>query len=91
MKWGFTPEQVTSGEIEYTLKQFREDLHREVADNFPEYDEKDLETMFHLAYDVCYITAAKRDFKELLLHCTLRGIKVTKEFLELLRDANKDN
>jgi len=91
MKWEFTGEQVVKGEINYSLEEFREDFYLEVKDNFPEYDKKALDSIFRLAYDVCYCVATKRDLGELLKHCKKKGIKADIKYLGLIRDSNLEN
>lgn len=91
MKWDFTPQQVANGEVDYTAAQFREDLRREIIDNFPEYDEGQLDAMLNIAFDVCYCTAMRHDLKNLLAHCTSKGMQVDEKYLELIRDSNAEN
>ncbi len=91
MKWDFTGDQVVKGEVDYSLEEFREDFYAEVKDNFPEYDTKALDSIYRLAYDVCYCVATQRDLGELLKHCRGKGIKADIKYLELIRDSNLDN
>jgi hypothetical protein len=91
MKWDFTGEQVVKGEADYSLEEFREDFYREVKENFPEYDKKALDSIYRLAYDVCYCVATKRDLEELLKHCKKKGIKADIKYLGLIRDSNLEN
>jgi len=91
MQWDFTAEQVAKGEVEYTIEEFRNDFYAEVKDNFPEYDEKALDGIFRLAYDVCYCTAVRQDLGDLLKHCRAKGIRADKKYLQLIRDSNLDN
>ncbi len=91
MKWDFTGDQVVKGEVDYSLEEFREDFYAEVKDNFPEYDTKALDSIYRLAYDVCYCVATQRDLGELLKHCREKGIKADIKYLELIRDSNLDN
>jgi len=91
MKWEFTGEQVVRGEVSYSLEAFREDFYAEVKDNFPEYGREALDSMYRLAYDVCYCAATKRDLAELLKHCRKKGIKADIKYLGLIRDSNLEN
>ena len=91
MKWDFTGDQVVKGEVDYSLEEFREDFYAEVKDNFPEYETKALDSIYRLAYDVCYCVATQRDLGELLKHCRGKGIKADIKYLELIRDSNLDN
>ena len=91
MKWEFTCEQVASGEVEYTVDEFRKDFYEEVKINFPEYSDTELNTMFRMAYDVCYCCAVRQDMDELLKHLTEKGIPADKKYLELIRDSNLKN
>jgi hypothetical protein len=91
MKWEFTGEQVVKGEVSYSLEDFREDFYLEVKDNFPEYDKKALDSIYRLAYDVCYCAATKRELDELLKHFKKKGIKADLKYLELIRDSNLEN
>ncbi len=91
MEWTFTGEQVVKGEVNYSLEDFRQDFYAEVKDNFPEYGPQDLNTMYRLAYDICYCTAARRDLADLLEHCRGKGIKADLKYLELIRDSNLAN
>jgi hypothetical protein len=91
MKWDFTGRQVVSGEVTYTLEEFRADFYHEVKENFPEYDDKQLYGIFRLAYDVCYCAASQRKLGELLAHCKAAGIKADLKYLTLIRDSNLDN
>lgn len=91
MKWNFTGRQVVSGEVSYTLEQFRADFYREVQENFPDYSGDDLRAMFQLAYDVCYCTASQRKLGELLAYCRKKGITADLKYLKLIRDSNFDN
>ena len=91
MRWEFTGEQVVKGEVNYSLEEFREDFYLEVKDNFPEYDKKALDSIYRLAYDVCYCVATKRDLDELLKHFKKKGIKADLKYLSLIRDSNLEN
>jgi len=91
MEWDFTGIQVVKGEVTYSLEEFRRDFYQEVKENFPEYDAAALESMFRLAYDVCYCCASQRDLAELLKYCRKKGIKADKKYLELIRDSNLAN
>lgn len=91
MQWDFTGIQVVRGEVAYSLEEFRRDFYEEVKENFPEYDAEALESMFRLAYDVCYCCASQRDLGELLKYCRKKGIKADKKYLELIRDSNLAN
>ncbi|MCX5896489.1 MAG: hypothetical protein NTZ51_11770 [Proteobacteria bacterium] len=91
MKWDFTGDQVVKGEVDYSLEEFRKDFYAEVKNNFPEYDTKALDSIYRLAYDVCYCVATQRDLGELLKHCREKGIKADIKYLELIRDSNLDN
>ena len=91
MKWNFTGEQVVKGEVDYSLEEFRKDFYGEVKDNFPEYGTEKLDSIYRLAYDVCYCTAAQRDLGELLEHCREKGLKADMKYLELIRDSNLAN
>ncbi len=91
MKWGFTGEMVVKGEVDYSLEEFRGDFYLEVQDNFPEYDKKALDSIYRLAYDICYCVATQRDLGELLKHCKKKGIKADLKYLELIRDSNLEN
>ena len=91
MQWEFTGDQVVKGEVDYSLEEFREDFYAEVKENFPEYGKEALDSMYRLAYDVCYCIAAQRDLGELLKHCKGKGIKADMKYLELIRDSNLAN
>ena len=91
MKWEFTGEQVVKAEVDYSLEEFRGDFYLEVKDNFPEYDKKALDSLYRLAYDVCYCVATQRGLGELLKHCKQKGIKADIKYLELIRDSNLEN
>jgi hypothetical protein len=91
MKWNFTGEQVVKGEVDYSLEEFRKDFFEEVKDNFPEYGTEELDSLYRLAYDVCYCTVAQRDLGELLEHCREKGLKADMRYLELIRDSNLAN
>jgi len=91
MQWDFTGEQVVKGEVAYSLEEFRGDFYAEVKDNFPEYGKEALDSIYRLAYDVCYCVATQRDLAELLKHCKQKGIKADMKYLELIRDSNPDN
>lgn len=91
MKWDFTGEQVVKGEATYSLEEFRDDFYLEVKDNFPEYDKKALDSIYRLAYDVCYCVATQRDLEELLKHCKKKGIKADLKYFGLIRDSNREN
>ncbi len=91
MKWNFTGEQVVKGEVDYSLEEFRKDFYEEVKDNFPEYGTEKLDSIYRLAYDICYCTAAQRDLGELLEHCRKKGLKADMKYLELIRDSNLAN
>jgi len=91
MEWTFTPEEVVKGEAGYSIEEFRGDLHEEVKSNFPEYSKSEMDTMYGLAYDVCYCLATSQDLNDLLEHCKEKGLKVDKNYLELIRDSNLSN
>ena len=91
MKWNFTCEEVTSGKVKYSIEEFRKDLFEEVRDNFPEYNRQQLESVFRIAYDVCYCTAVRQDLDELLKHLKSKGVNVDRKYLELIRDCNLEN
>jgi hypothetical protein len=91
MEWTFTSDQVAQGEADYSLEEFIDDFYAEVKDNFPEYGTEELDSLYRLAYDVCYCTAAQRDLGELLEHCREKGLKADMKYLELIRDSNLAN
>ncbi len=91
MQWYFTGEEVVKGEVDYSLEEFREDFYAEVKENFPEYDTDALDSIYRLAYDVCYCMAAQHDLGELLRHCREKGINADMKYLELIRDSNLAN
>ena len=91
MEWTFTAEEVVKGEVDYSIEEFRKDLFEEVKSNFPEYTKSELDTMYSLAYDVCYCIATSQDLNDLLEHCLEKGLKVKKNYLELIRDSNLSN
>ena len=91
MKWNFTGEQVVKGEVNYSLEEFRKDFYEEVKDNFPEYGTEELDSIYRLAYDICYCTAARRDLGALLEYCREKGLKADMKYLELIRDSNLAN
>jgi hypothetical protein len=91
MQWDFTGEQVVKGEVDYSLEEFRKDFYAEVKENFPEYSKEALDSMYRLAYDVCYCIAAQHDLGELLKHCREKGIKTDMKYLELIRNSNLAN
>jgi hypothetical protein len=91
MQWNFTGEQVIKGEADYSLEEFRKDLYAEVKENFPEFSAEQLDSMFRLAYDVCYCIATRRDLGDLLKHCRKKGIQADKKYLELIRNSNLAN
>ena len=71
MNWDFTGAQVVKCEVEYSLEEFRQDLYAEVKENFSDFDKKELDGIYQLAYDVCYCTATQRKLGELLAHDAL--------------------
>jgi hypothetical protein len=91
MKWAFTSEQVITGEVEYSLEEFRRDLYQEVRDNFADYSKDKLEGMFRLAYDVCYCEATQGNLAGMISHYQEKGLPVDLKYLELIRDSNRDN
>ena len=91
MNWDFTGAQVVKGEVEYSLEEFRQDLYAEVKENFSDFDKKELDGIYQLAYDVCYCTATQRKLGELLAHCKQMGIKADLKYLMLIRDSNLNN
>ena len=91
MEWTFTAEEVVKGEVDYSIEEFRKDLFEEVKSNFPEYTKSEMDTMYGLAYDVCYCIATSQDLNDLLEHCQGKGLKVDQNYLELIRDSNLSN
>jgi hypothetical protein len=91
MQWDFSREQVLSGEVSYTLEEFRKDYLAEIKENFPEFDDRETDRMFRIAYDVCYCTATNRELSELVKHLRKKGISSDVEYLELIRDSNAEN
>ncbi len=91
MKWEFTCEQVASGKVEYTVDEFRKDFYEEVKINFPEYSDTELDSMFRLAYFVCYSSAVQQDLVKLLKHLNEKDVQADKKYLELIRDSNIEN
>jgi hypothetical protein len=91
MNWDFTGEQVVKGEVAYSLEEFRKDLYAEVRENFSDYDTKELDGIYQLAYDVCYCTATQRKLGELLAHCKKMGVQADLKYLMLIRDSNLNN
>jgi hypothetical protein len=91
MEWTFTAEEVVKGEVDYTIEEFRRDLYEEVRSNFPEYSKSEMDTMFSIAYDVCYCIATSKELDDLLKHLQDKGIKADKNYLELIRDSNLAN
>jgi hypothetical protein len=91
MKWTFTSDQVANGGVEYSLEEFRRDLYQEVRDNFPDYRKDKLDGMFRLAYDVCYCEATQGTLAGMISHYREKGLPVDLNYLELIRDSNRDN
>jgi hypothetical protein len=91
MNWDFTGAQVVKGEVAYSLEEFRKDLYAEVRENFSDYDTKELDGIYQLAYDVCYCTATQRQLGELLAHCKQMGVRADLKYLMLIRDSNLNN
>ncbi len=91
MQWEFTGEQVVAGEVGYTLEEFRKDYYEEIKANFPEFDDKEVDRMFRIAYDVCYCTATNRQLGDLVAHLRKKGISSDVQYLELIRDSNAEN
>jgi len=91
MQWDFNREQVVSGEVAYTLEDFRKDYLEEIKANFQEFDDKGTDRMFRMAYDVCYCTATNRQLGELVKHFRKKGISSDEQYLELIRDSNTEN
>ena len=91
MKWDFTEKQVVKGEVDYSLEEFRNDFYKEVKDNFEEYSKEELDSMYAIAYDVCYCTAVRQDLGKLLEHLKKKGLKADLKYLGLIRDSNLDN
>ena len=91
MNWDFTRAQVVKGEVAYSLEEFRKDLYAEVKENFSDYEKKELDGIYQLAYDVCYCTATQRKLGELLAHCQQKGVQADLKYLMLIRDCNLNN
>ena len=91
MKWDFTEKQVVKGEVDYSREEFRNDFYKEVKDNFPEYSTEELDSMYAIAYDVCYCTAVRQDLGKLLEHLKKKGLQADLKYLGLIRDSNLDN
>ncbi len=91
MKWTFTSDQVVRGESDYGLEEFRRDLYQEVKDNFSDYSKEKLDAMFRLAYDACYCEATQGNLDGMLNHYQEKGLPVDRNYLELIRDSNRDN
>ena len=91
MQWEFSADQVASGEAVYSLEEFRKDYYGEIKANFPEFDERETDRMFRVAYDVCYCEATSRQLCELVEHLRTKGIPSDVEYLELIRDSNAEN
>ncbi len=91
MQWEFSPDQVASGEVVYSLEEFRKDYYEEIKANFPEFGAPDMDRMFRVAYDVCYCAATDREPGELVEHLRTKGISSDVEYLELIRSSNLDN
>lgn len=91
MQWEFSADQVAAGEVGYSLDDFRKDYYEEIKANFPEFDERETDRMFRVAYDVCYCAATNRELSELVEHLRRKGISSDVEYLGLIRDSNRDN
>jgi len=91
VEWEFSADQVASGEVSYSLEEFRKDYYEEIKANFPEFDGRDTDRMFRVAYDVCYCAATNRELCELVDHLRTKGISSDVEYLELIRSSNLEN
>jgi hypothetical protein len=91
MQWEFSPDQVASGEVGYSLEEFRKDYYEEIKANFPEFDARETDRMFRVAYDVCYCAATNRELGELVEYLRKKGISSDVEYLELIRSSNLEN
>ena len=91
MQWEFSADQVASGEVGYSLEEFRKDYYAEIKANFPEFDGPETDRMFSVAYDVCYCAATNRDLGDLVEHLRTKGISSDVAYLELIRASNLDN
>jgi len=74
MQWEFSADQVASGEVSYSLEEFRKDYYGEIKANFPEFDEQETDRMFRVAYDVCYCAATNRELSDLVEHLRRKEI-----------------
>lgn len=89
MTWDFTPTQVMSGEVKYTLDDFKRDLYKEVADNFGDrLNPKRTRDAFNLIFTFCHARATEKSLDWIELE--LKG-NPDRKFLEALEEANKDN
>lgn len=91
MQWDFSREQVVAGEVGYTLEDFRKDYFEEIKANFPEFDDREADRMFRIAYDVCYCVATNRELSELVKHLRKKKVSSDVAYLELIRDSNAEN
>lgn len=67
MEWEFTAAEVVRGDAVYGLSDFRRDLGEEVRVNLPGLDDRELDRLFRLIYDLHYWLAtgnAYRDFEQ---------------------------
>jgi hypothetical protein len=91
MQWKFSPEDVLSGRVPYSIEEFRDDLKREVVDNFQGMPRQEIEIVYAIAYDVCYCTALRQNLDDLLAHCRQQGLTIDARYLDLIRESNLAN
>jgi hypothetical protein len=101
MEWDFTPEDVTSGKVDYSVVQFKDDLLREIDFNLSGHQGDEQVKLFyslvtfmfctHLALGKSldsFVTAVSQYFPSKELQKILAG---NKGFLEEIRENNKEN
>ena len=87
MNWDFTSEDIIKGDADYSLRDFEKDLKDEVKLNFPDLNEKELNSVFNFIFAVCLCVALDYDIRDLLDE--YETIKF--ELLEAIKYQNEEN
>ncbi|MGE5096906.1 MAG: hypothetical protein ACM3SO_17350 [Betaproteobacteria bacterium] len=89
MHWEFTPQDVVTGKVGYSLESFRSDLLEEIRLNLPGLDSEMHKRIHALVYDLLYWLATGKDFDEFLAQFESSGF--TQLFLGNIREHSEGN
>jgi hypothetical protein len=100
MKWDFTPEDVRSGNVDYSVVEFREDLLDEILFNIADFSGDDMTKGFYSIMTIILCTSLAfgrssdsviASLKKYFSTEVVQKLLTNKELLEEIKEDNKEN